>query len=510
MQRMIKTLSALGVFLFTTLLNGQVQSEAYMQYQQQVDEIFTESLTKGHAYARLGELCKDIGARLSGSDQAEKGIEWAVNMLNTYGFDSVYKQPVYVPRWTRGNEEYLGIQSKWLIKNIGDVTVQKRINEQRFSTSPAPLYECEGYLNSLEERYSKEEMRAMQEFPMSITALGGSIGGEIKAKVIVANNKRSLDSLGERGELEGKVVLLNRPFEENFIETFRAYGSCVTQRVYGAIWSAPYGAKAVLVRSMSNRCDMHPHTGVTYYKDSIKKIPIAAVSTAAADALSFLSQKDVDLQVHLKLTCETLPDRLSANVIAEIRGSESPRDIIAIGGHFDSWDAGEGAHDDGAGIMHCFETLRLFRELGIKPKHTLRLVFWINEENGTKGAWKYANHADSIGEKHLFALESDRGGFTPRGFGLDSLLLEKVKPFSSIFYPYGIHEFRLGGGGVDIGPIKKLNPQVPLASFIPDSQRYFDVHHSETDVFESVNKRELQLGAAAIASLIYILDAEID
>src|SRR6056300_1696115 len=208
MQRMMKTLSALGVFLCTTLLNGQVQPETYKQYQQQVDEIFTESLTKGHAYARLGELCKGIGARLSGSDQAEKGIDWAVNMLNTYGFDSVYKQPVYVPRWTRGKKEYLGVQSKWLMKHISDAELQKAINQKRFSSSPAPLYECEGYLNSLQEGFSKEEINAMQEFPMSVTALGGSIGGEVKAKVIVANNKRALDSLGRIGSLEGKVVLL--------------------------------------------------------------------------------------------------------------------------------------------------------------------------------------------------------------------------------------------------------------------------------------------------------------
>lgn len=509
MQGLTKTLSLLGVFLYSFVVRAQVDNTHFNQYSKQVDAIFKESLLRGHAYARLGELCKDIGPRLSGSDQAEKGLDWAVEMLSTYGFDTVYKQPVYVPRWVRGDIEELRISST-ILKTALSPKSQEEINNIRFSHSPSNKYECEGYIEHLREKFSMEELQIMQSFPVSISALGGSIGGDVQAPMIAVDNKKQLDSLGELGLLEDCIVLLNRPFEEDFIATFRAYGSCVTQRVFGAIWAAPYGAKAVLVRSMSNRCDLHPHTGVTYYEDTITKIPIAAVSTAGADALTYLSRMDKDFTVHLKLNSKTLPDRLSANVIAELKGSESPKSIIAMGGHFDSWDEGEGAHDDGAGIMHCFETLRLFKELGIKPKHTLRLVFWINEENGTKGAWKYARTADSMGEKHLFALESDRGGFTPRGFGLDSQLLEKIRPFQSIFHPYGIHEFRLGGGGVDIGPIKKLNPSVPLASFIPDSQRYFDVHHSETDVFESVNKRELQLGAAAIASLIYILDFEMD
>ena len=500
---------------FCGLLHAQTSQDSLF-----IRKIYDEALLRGHAYARLGQLCKDIGPRLSGSDNAEKGIEWSVNMLNTYGFDSVYKQPVMVPRWERGKQESMYVQSNVLIGMLGSMStssvakVQTEINKKVYSVSPDPLMECSGYLQWLYKNHifvnKQGRIPENTQFPMEISALGGSIGGKAEGKIVVVRDKKHLDSLGNLGYLKDRIVLLNRPFEEDFIKTFKAYGSCVSQRVYGAIWCAPYGAKAVLIRSLSNSCDMHPHTGVTYYEDSIHKIPIAAVSTASADALAYLSQKDSNLKLSFSLNCRMLPERLSANVCAELKGKKAPKKVIVFGGHFDSWDEGEGAHDDGAGIMHCFEALRILKQLGYEPKNTLRMVFWINEENGTRGALEYARATAENGDIHIAALESDRGGFTPRGFGLDSALMRIFEPYKELFIDYGITDWEKGGGGVDIGPLKKADPSLPLASLAPDSQRYFDVHHAASDVFENVNKRELHLGAAAVAAWIYITDSRLN
>ncbi len=486
-----------------------------------IAEIYDEALLRGHAYARLGQLCKNIGPRLSGSDKTELGLDWSVKMLNMYGFDSVFKQPVMVPRWERGITPFMQIQSAYLAKMLGAFNkleidrAQTIINRSYFKTSPYPLMECNGYLQwlynqELSLKSSLNGIMADSKFPMEISALGGSIGGTVSGNIVPVRNKEHLDSLGKLGLLKDKIVLLNRPFEENYIKTFKAYGSCVTQRVYGAMWCAPFGAKAVLIRSLSNSCDMHPHTGVTYYEDSIRKIPIAAVSTAAADALAFLAERDPNLKVEFTLNCKMLPERLSSNVCAQLNGGKDPKEIIAFGGHFDSWDEGEGAHDDGAGIMHCFEALRILKVLGYQPKHTLRMVFWINEENGTRGALEYARATQEFGETHVAAFESDRGGFTPRGFGLDSALMQIMEPYKKIFAEFGITDWENGGGGVDIGPLKKQNPNLPLGALAPDSQRYFDVHHAPSDVFENVNKRELELGAAAVAAWIYITDKSLE
>ena len=474
-------------------------------------KIFDEALVRGHSYARLGELCKEVGARLSGSDEAEKGIQWAVKMLKSYHFDSVYQQEVMVPRWQRNEGSQLFIKSPIIDSYFSAAESKEKsslgheINKHAFPHSPNPEYECLSYLNWLQTQEFDKSL-----YPMSISALGGSVGGCFIGSLVVIKDKNELDSLGALGQLTGKMVLLNRAFEEENVKTFHSYGSCVTQRVYGSMWAAPYGVKGVLIRSLSNSCDNHPHTGVTYYQDSLIQLPIAAVSTASADALSYLYSLQGPIDIVFKLNCENLPDRLSSNVIAETKGSVYKDRIIAMGGHFDSWDEGEGAHDDGAGIMHCFEALRILKDLGYEPRHTIRCVFWINEENGMKGALKYAELAELHGETHVAALESDRGGFTPRGFAMDETLLEKMRLYQDLLSPYGVSELELGGGGVDIGPLKKQNKNTQLVALVPDSQRYFDVHHAETDVFENVNKRELELGAAAVAVAIYIMDQELD
>lgn len=469
-------------------------------------QLFELSLTEGHAYARLGELCKTIGPRLSGSDQAEKGVNWAFNMLSSYGFDKVDTQGVMVPRWVRGTTENVQLHSDYLNKMLSNKTTRdqlvKDIILSNYSNSPAALYECESYLET--------NPKPAQWMKLPASTLGGSVGGKFEAQVISVKHKEEIDSLGKLGLLNGKIVLLNRPMNETELNTFKAYGGCVSQRVHGSNWCSPYGALAVLVRSVSNRCDLHPHTGTIHYADGVQPIPMIAVATAAADVLEYLSHKDPGLRVSIELDCKTLPDRLSANVMAQQNGSLYPDKIIVFGGHFDSWDIGEGAHDDGAGCMHAFEALRLLKAIGYQPRHTLRCVFWINEENGVRGGKEYARVALAKNETHVAALESDRGGYTPRGFGVDSSLMTMIAIYKGLLEHYGIGALENGGGGVDISPLKNVFPNIQFVSFIPDSQRYFDVHHAETDVFENVNKRELALGAAAIAAMIYIIDQSME
>lgn len=495
------------IAIFLLAQNAQAQKSVYTTNDSIfVKSIFNEALLRGHSYSRLGELCKQIGARLSGSDAAEKGIIWAMNMLNSYQFDSVYKQNVLVPRWQRGTADKIEFQSpllNTLIKQKNTFSqVQNNIAKNAFPNSPNALYECDQFL--------KENQKIKSWYSLPACALGGSIDGNVKAKVISVNSKKQLDELGKIGALKNKIVLLNQPMDEALLNTFSAYGGCVSQRVQGANWCAPFGALAVLVRSVSHKCDLHPHTGVTHYEDSIKKIPMVAVATAAADIIDYLCKNDPNFYLSIQLNCKTLPDRMSANVIAETKGIKNPKKVIVFGGHFDSWDQGEGAHDDGAGCMHAFEALRILKALGYQPKHTLRCVFWINEENGLRGGNEYAKLTHENGDIHVAALESDRGGFTPRGFGIDTSILPRIKVFQSLLDQFGIGTLENGGGGADIGPIKKYNTNTAFISFIPDSQRYFDVHHAETDVFESVNKRELELGSAAIAAMIYILDQQLD
>lgn len=487
--------------------------------------IYDEALLRGHSYALLGELCS-MGPRLSGSDNAERAIQWAVNELKKYPFDRVDTQSVMVPRWERGETEESYFYSELLTRMISGkkshsgvsrhprnkdkqgvnsmhtADLEKLVHSQNYPMSPFAQWECESFF--------EQGIQPSKRYKVPIVALGGSVGGSIEAPVVSVKSRKSLDSLGILGQLKGKIVLLSRPMEESLLNTFQAYGGCVNQRVNGAVWCAPYGAVAVLVRSVSNRCDMHPHTGVTHYEDTLPKIPIAAIPTAISDLLEYLSENDPTLKISIEMHCKTLPDRASANILAQLNGLETPEKVIAFGGHFDSWDQGDGAHDDGAGCIHAWEALRLLNAVGYKPKHTLRAVFWINEENGLRGGKEYARISKSKNEIHIAALESDRGGFTPRGFGVDSNLIAKVSSYQYLLNQYGIGTLEMGGGGADIGPLKSSWPSIGLVSFIPDSQRYFDVHHAETDVFSSVNKRELELGAAAVAVMIYILDQQLD
>lgn len=424
--------------------------------------LYTEALENGKAYEDLRSLCKDIGARLSGSPQAEMAVQWAKQKCELYGFDNIRLQEIKVPHWERGTKEVA-----WLKTKSGDLV------------------------------------------PLQILALGGSIStdGLLKAKVIEFKSLDALKKASEK-EIKGKIVFLNQAMKASEITTFSAYGGCYGIRGEGAVEASKLGAIGVVIRSLAMPQDEFPHTGSMHYSEGVQKIPAAALSTNSANLLSECIQNCGEIELLMELNCIDYPDVQSFNVIAEVTGSEFPNQIITIGGHLDSWDAGEGAHDDGAGIIHCLEALRLFKVLKIKPKHTIRLVFFMNEENGNRGGMAYADECKTKGEQHIAAIESDRGGFTPHGFDCDGpeKYVQLIKGFASILKPYGLHHFEKGYGGVDIGPLKKQYDGIPLFGFVPDSQRYFDFHHAASDVFENVNKRELELGCASMAAFIYLLD----
>jgi hypothetical protein len=347
--------------------------------------------------------------------------------------------------------------------------------------------------------------------PLHALALGGSVGtpgAGIQAEVVEIKSWEELDRLGTDG-VRGKIAFFNRPMDPTRIRTFEAYGGAVDQRGSGASRAAKYGAVAVLVRSMGLRMDDFPHTGALHYDSAYALIPAVAISTNDAEKLSNLIQAEGKVRVSVSMNCKTLEDVASFNVIGEIRGSERPNEVILVGGHLDSWDVGEGAHDDGAGVVQSMDVLRTLHRMGYRPRHTIRCVLFMNEENGLRGGLVYAKEAKRKGEIPLCAIETDAGGFTPRGFGFDadaSVLngfFEKVKGFAPLLDYYDL-KLAKGGGGADIGPLKGMKGL--LCGYSPDSQRYFDVHHTNADVFESVNKRELELGAAGITALMYLLD----
>ena len=451
------------IFISFTFLNATSQEDTSKEDSLQLRKIYDYALLEGKAYDWLDHLSNNIGGRLSGSLNAQKAVEYTKAELEKLGLDKVWLQPVMVPKWTRGGREFSYLE-----------------------TAPG-------------------ETRNL-----NITALGGSVStpeGGAKAQVVEVQGLEELAELGKE-KIEGKIVFYNRPMRPELINTFEAYGGCVDQRYSGAQEAAKYGAVGVIVRSLSLKQDDYPHTGSMSYGDTpvSERIPAAAISTNDADYVSGMLKITPDLKLYFKLNSEQHEDVLSYNVIGEITGSEYPDEIMVVGGHLDSWDIGDGAHDDGAGVVQSMEVLRLFKEMGHKPKRTIRVVLFMNEENGLRGGNEYAKVAREKGENHIFALESDSGGFTPRGFSFeaDEAQFAQIRNWQSLFKPYLIHYFELGGSGADIGPLR--GGDMVLAGLRPDSQRYFDHHHAATDTFEHVNKRELELGAATMTSLIYLVD----
>ena len=449
--------------IFFLFLSVALHAQPNPSDKEQLKTFFDTSLLNGQAYEWLDYLTNRIGSRLSGSLGAERAVAWTKAALDALGLDRVYLQPVKVPKWVRGAKEFA------LIETAPGVT-----------------------------------------FNVPITALGGSVATPsvgLKAFVVEVQGIEELKALG-REQIEGKIVFFNRPMQADLISTFQAYSGCVDQRYSGAKEASAYGAVGVIVRSMNLRLDDLPHTGAMSYgdQDVSKRIPAAAISTNAAEKLSKLLKLEPNLKFLFRQQCKTYPDVWSHNVIGEITGSEFPNEIIVVGGHLDSLDLGDGAHDDGAGVVQSMEVLRLFKATGYKPKRTIRVVLFMNEENGLRGGNAYADNALLTGERHIFALESDAGGFTPRGFSFNCSDEEfaQIESWKPLFKPYLIHYFEQGGSGADIRPLK--NKYNVLAGLRPDSQRYFDHHHAENDTFDAVNKRELELGAATMTSLIYLYD----
>lgn len=433
-----------------------------------IRKIFDEELKNGKSYEDLRYLCKKIGARISGSQQANSAVVWSKALMERYGFDTVYLQEITVPNWKRGNVEVL---------HVADFNPDTRVK------SPMMTYKAK------------------------VTALGGSVStnGKMQGELIVVESFDELKKLG-KSKVKDKIVLFNIKMEESYIHTFKAYGGCVVQRVIGADKASALGAKGIVIRSVTLASDDHPHTGSIKYNDSVPRIPALAVSTITADRLAANYKKGHQITITMELNCEWKKDTTSFNVIGEIRGIKHPERIIAVGGHLDSWDIGEGAHDDGAGCIHSIESVRLLKQLGYKPNNTLRVVMFMNEENGLRGAKNYASIAKEKNEIHVAAIESDAGGLVPRGFHAEKdEHVAMMRNWTRLFKPYNVHYFEKGGSGADVGQLRDFS-DAALIGFSPDSQRYFDFHHAETDVFENVHKRELELGCATISSLIYLLD----
>lgn len=449
---MKKLLASVFLAILIYPLSAQNQSDSL-----KLRAIYDEALQNSEAYENLRELCKDIGHRLSGSENLEKAVEWSEAKMNGYGFDKVWLEPVMVPKWERGAPEKCRIVSE-----------------------------------------NKE---------LDVLALGFSTGtnGKLKGQVVEFHTLQALKDAPE-GSLKGKIAFLNQGMNAKLIDTFNSYGGCAGGRVVGPSEAAKKGAIGFVMRSLGLRADDFPHTGVMVYEPGTDSIPAFALSTNSAYSLAKSLESNPNLELELESSCKLYPDVLSHNVVAEITGSEFPGTVITVGGHLDSWDLGEGAHDDGTGVVQSLEMLRIFKALGIKPRHSIRCVFFTNEENGARGGKAYAENSRDRGDKHIAAMESDRGGFTPRGFHIDGTPTDiaYLRKWLPLFEPYDIHIMKKGYGGVDINYLRDTG--AALIGVVPDSQRYFDVHHTANDVFEHVNKRELELGTASMTALIYLID----
>ena len=449
-----------SIVLAVLFLNG-IAVFAQTKDEQTFKEIYKSSLTNAKCYSWLDYLSNKIGSRLSGSENAQKAVLYTKLQLETLGLDKVYLQEMMVPKWVRGEKE-----TAYILHNKTKITVP-------------------------------------------ICALGGSVATSkngLTAEVIEVQTIAELNTLGEK--LKGKIVFFNRPMEQELIETFKSYGGCVDQRYAGAKEAAKFGAVGTIVRSMNLRLDDFPHTGNQSYGDLPKSqyIPTAAISTNGAELLSKSLKNNPKLKFYFKQSCKQMEDVLSYNVVGEIKGSEHPENIMIVGGHLDSWDLADGSHDDGAGVVQSMEVMNIFKNLGYKPKNTIRVVLFMNEENGGRGGKKYEELALANKENHIFALESDSGGFSPRGFSFESddANFNRIQGWKSLFEPYLIHSFTKGHGGSDIDPL--TSKTIVKAGLKPDSQRYFDYHHAANDTFDAINKRELELGAATMASLLYLID----
>ena len=442
-----------------------ISCETTTPYDQETADVITQfygdALGERESYNLLRDLSKDIGQRLSGSEGAAKAVLWSKEIMEGYGFDSVFLQEVMVPHWERGAYE-----------------------------------ECFYYEGN-------------KKINLSILGAGGTVSTPfegVTAEVVVVKSLEEVDVLGREG-VEGKIVFYNKAFNQRYINIGTSYGETGFQRRLGAIKAAEYGAVASVFRSLSSSNDDYPHTGSMSYKEGVDSIAHGGLGVLSSIKLSEKIKEDPKTKLTVRLSGKWFPDALSHNVIGEIKGSENPDNIILVGGHLDSWDVSEGAHDDGAGCVHSIGALRLFQKQGIKPKNTLRAVMFMNEENGLRGGTQYAENAIKNNEKHIVAIESDASAYIPRGFGFSGSdeQLEKIQDWLKYFDKNTISYFSKGGGGADIGPLHRRTG-TPMFGLSIDGQKYFEIHHTAKDVFEAVHPREMELGTASMASLVYLID----
>ena len=418
-------------------------------YRVSAGRIIDAALTKNKAYERLAYLTDSIGNRLSGSGNLERAIFWAVSEMKSDGLDNVRAEKVMVPHWVRG-EESLEIIPR------GD--------------------------------------------KLPLLGLGNSVGTPaegIAADIVVVRNFAELDALGER--VRGKIVVYNAPFTN--------YGATVQYRLNGASRAARYGAAAALVRSITPTSLQTPHTGAMNYDPQQPKIPVAAITIEAAEMLQRLYDRGERVRLRLKMEAKFLPDAESANVIAELKGTERPEEIVLIGGHYDSWDVGQGAHDDGGSCIAAWEAIRLLKELGLRPRRTIRVVLFTNEENGLRGGNAYRDAHRAELSKHIFAIESDSGIYRPEGFGLAATAppLVRANMLEIAKLLAGIDSHRIGdsGGGADIGPI--MREGVLGANLDVEGSKYFDIHHTQADTLDKIDPRDLSLVVATMAVMVYTI-----
>ena len=435
-------------------------------FDQETSDVITtfygDALEFKESYELLRSLSKDVGQRLSGSEGAKKAVLWSKEVMENYGFDTVYLQEVMVPHWERGKVE-------------------------------------EAYFYSEKEKIN-----------LSILGAGGTVSTPkegITAGVVEVASLDEVDELG-REKIEGKIVFYNKAFNQRYINQGASYGQTGFQRRSGAVKAAEHGALASVFRSLSSSTyEDFPHTGGMSYKEGLDSIPHGGLGVLSSEKLSKALKENPNLKLTIKLSGKWFPDALSHNVVGELKGRKNPEKIITVGGHLDSWDVGEGAHDDGAGCVHSIGALRLFQKQKIKPNNTIRAVMFMNEENGLRGGQKYADVAVMDNEQHIAAIESDASGYVPRGFGFSGSdeQHKKIQDWLKYFDKNTISYFSKGGGGADIGPLHRKTG-TPMFGLSIDGQKYFEMHHTAKDVFELVNARELELGTASMASLVYLID----
>lgn len=441
---------------------GSAQTlKALTEHRETVERIVQSALGGNDAWSKMEQLCDGIGHRLSGSPQLEKAIDWAMAAMQQDGLDNVRREKVMVPHWVRGEE------SATLI-------------------DPSHM-------------------------PLCVLGLGGSVGTPpegITAPILVVADADELESLGEK--VKGKIVLFNNPMPPYDPEKGSGYGTAVKYRHKGAQLCGKQGAVASLVRSVTARSLRTPHTGGTSYGDCEIKIPTAALCTEDAELLARLQRRGMTPVVNLKMGAQTLPDAESANVIGELRGREKPEEIVVLSGHLDSWDVGQGAHDDGGGCVSVMEALHVLRKLNLAPRRTIRVVLWTNEENGLRGAKQYViDHADEM-KNHVFAIESDGGVFAPQGFSLECSdadravhALAGVNELLALIPSLGPLKAIAGGSGADIGEMKPFG--VILMGHDVEGSSYFDYHHTPADTLDKVSPQHLSQNVALLAATAYML-----